>query len=450
MAKQRRVSKSKGTQSESEQRFVRRRQQLLRKLEGQAALFVAAEPKNKSRDASYPYHADRDFLYLTGFSEPHAALLLLGNARGPRSILFVKDRDPRHEVWEGERLGVRRARRRFKVDEVRGIETFEAALPELLTHSSTLHYSAGTNTSVDALVWKHYRSAVGPRMNFPRVISDARLLTSQMRVVKDRDEIRMLKHVAEITAKAFCDFLPMLRTVKSERHGAALLEGLFARYGADDLAFPTILASGKNGTTLHHTPLLTPVWQRELVLIDAGASYRGYAADITRTVAPSGTFSAVQGQVYDVVHHALERAKERCKPHSTLDDIHQAAARAITSGLVELKVLRGNVQQLTAQKAYQPYFMHRTSHWLGLDTHDISPIYMDEYLIPSGFRPLEPGNVFTLEPGLYFPIDDPKIPARLRGIGIRIEDDILITKDGHEVLTKGVPSAREELEALMK
>jgi Xaa-Pro aminopeptidase len=439
---------SKPQQNKTELGFVSRRQNILKRIKGEAALFCAAEEKIRSRDLKHNYHQDSDFYYLTGFDEPNAALLLIGKTKGSRSILFLREREPQNETWHGEMLGLKRAKKKFKVDEVRDISTLKNSLAELLSQTTTLHYSPGSNSCYD--VWNLFKSTIGPRINFPHTLADARLLTGQMRVVKDKSEISLIKHACEISAKAYLELLPMLKHIKSEKHAAKILESLFVRYGGDGLSFPSIIASGKNATTLHHSPELSPIWQRELVLIDAGASFKNYTSDITRTIPPSGTFSSAQADVYDVVQNALEKAREKCKPNSTLEDIHQASLKAITAGLIDLGILRGGLQQLISSKAYSPYFMHRTSHWLGLDVHDVSPIYMDEFLVPPATRPLEPGNIFTIEPGLYLPAEDSKIPVRYRGIGIRIEDTILINKEGSENLTKKVPTSREELETIIK
>ena len=437
------------TQKETESRFASRRRRLLSRIKGEAVLIAAAPLQVSSRDLHFPYRQDSDFLYFTGINEPDAALLLLGSRKGPRSVLFLRDSDAQAEQWGDSRIGLRRAKRRHQVDEVRDIASLSAALPKLLRDAAALHYAPGCNASVDSLVWSIFRTTVGPRMNFPRALIDSRMLTSEMRIVKDREEIRTLRHVTEITAKAFAELMRQVKSLKSERHAADTLEAIFSRLGAEGPSFQTIVASGKNATILHHRPSFQPLWRRELVLIDAGASFRGYAADITRTIPVSGKFSTAQADVYDVVHRALQKATEKCGPNASLDEVHQVCVRAITRGLIDLGVLRGSVAKLVSAEAYKPYFMHRTSHWLGLDVHDISPIYMDEYVVPPSTRPFEPGNVFTIEPGLYFSANDETVPKALRGIGIRLEDDILITKTGHDVLTKDLPSRREEIEALM-
>ena len=440
----------KKKKNEFEAKYASRRARIIKQIKGEAAIFSSSPVQNQSRDLAFPYRQDSDFFYLTGFPESEAVLVLLGSSRGPRSILYLRDRNPDDERWTGERLGLKRAKKRFRLDEVRSIEQFGSDLATLLPDARALHYAAGSNPKIDRSVWDVFKSTVGPRPAMPHILKDARLITSQMRSVKDRDEIRSLRHAAHITAKSFVEFAQRIREVKSERHGAELLGSLFARYGGHGLAFPTIVAAGKNATTLHHEPQFHPLWQRELVLVDAGAMFNGYMGDVTRTFPVSGTFSRAQAAVYDIVLEASQQAIQASKAGNSLDDVHQAAVRVITKGLLDLRVLKGNIPQLINNFSYRKYFMHRTGHWLGLDVHDIAPIYVQDTLVPPALRPLEPGNVFTVEPGLYFEVNDSSVPAAYRGIGIRIEDNVLITAGGCEVLTSGMPNGRKEIEALMR
>jgi Xaa-Pro aminopeptidase len=434
--------------------YQSRRSRLLKQLRGEAALLVSAPQHTRSRDQLFDYHQNSDLFYLTGFSEPECALLLVGGTRGPRSVLFLRDRDLNDEQWHGERLGIKRARRRFAVDEVRDIQQFPAAFSEMLTNARALHYLPGVNPAFDLHVHNLFASQVGPRLQYPNILKDVRLILSQMRFVKDRGEIQSLRHAADITARAFSMFFPLIKQVASERHGAALLESFFYKLGAHGLAFPSIVAAGKNATTLHHSPQLQPLWKRELVLIDAGASFRGYSGDITRTVPVSGKFSPPQADVYDVVWAALQAAIAKARPQSSLDEIHEAAVKQLTKGLIDLGILRGSLAENIETGSYRRFYMHRTSHWLGLDTHDIAPVTYNgsggtTLLLPSSMRPLISGVALTIEPGLYFDAKDSKVPARYRGIGIRIEEDVLIVPGGCDVLSSGLPSSRAEIESLM-
>ena len=429
--------------------YASRRKEVLKKIKGEAALFPAAPEQTRSRDQRQPYRQNSDFYYLTGFNEPEAALLLLGGNKGPRSVLFLRERDPQREQWTSEIVGLRRAKRRFDVDEVRDIRLLKENFPELIAQSKVLHYPPGIDLALDRDVFALFQTPLGPRLEAPHTLKDARLLTGEMRAVKDKHETAILRHAADITVQAFLDFLPLLREMRSEKHAAQALDTQFARLGADGPAFPTIVASGKNATFLHHEPKFQPLWKRELVLIDAGASFNGYAADMTRTLPVSGSFSDIQAQAYDIIYAALQQALAQAKPGGTLEMMHDAAVQALTAGLVDLGVLRGSVSRLVQSGAYRPYFMHRIGHWLGLDVHDLAPIYRDGVLLPPFSRPLAAGNALTVEPGLYFDPHDQTLPAPLRGLGIRIEEDVYITNTGHEVLTGRMPSKREDVEALM-
>lgn len=435
-----------------EPQFASRRRKLLKQIPNEAALFVAPSVATASRDVDKEFFQNPDLFYLTGFSEPDCALLLIAKSQGPRSILYLRERDPQKEVWTGERLGIKRARQRFTIDEVRNINELESDLYILLKQTRALHYALGLHPEVDRTVVDIMSSNLGPRFDFPNQLKDSRLITSEMRFVKERDEVKSLKHVADITAYGFLALLPELKRSTSELHAARTLEAHFTRLGSNQLAFPTIVASGKHATCLHHSPTLHPLWKRELVLIDAGARFQGYCGDITRTVPVSGKFPSPHAEVYDVVQQALKKACEKAAPEVTMDAIHQVAVKELTKGLIELGILKGEVSENVSKGTYKKFFMHRTGHFLGLDVHDISPVRYNAMGVATHpySLPLQPGNVFTVEPGLYFDPKDQSIPKHFRGIGIRIEDDVLITSNGHTVLTSSVPSEREALEALIE
>jgi Xaa-Pro aminopeptidase len=438
----------------SEIQLKKRREQLLGQLNGGAALIVSNPQQSQSRDLTFRYREDSDLFYLTGITEPEVALLLLDKPKSPRSILYLRERDIKQEIWVGERLGVKRARAGIDVDEVKDIRDFEFDFAKLMEQVPTLHYAAGINPQIDSLVWEMFQTTVGPRLSFPNAIFDLRLLTAPMRVKKDAEEIKLLREVAKISADGFKDFIPLLKHCTTEKHAAKILEAMFIEFGADDTSFETIIASGKNATCLHHHPTHKTLAGKELVLIDAGARRQGYAADITRTVPYSGKFSLEQREAYEIVNRAVDQAIAFSKPGVSLEQIHTHTVQVITEGLVEAKIIRGTVSQAIKKELYKNFFMHKTGHLLGIDTHDISPIFRKKRgKIETGesFRvqPLEPGNVFTIEPGLYFRADNPLTPRRFRGIGIRIEEDVLITSKGCEVLTKLLPREAEEIEALV-
>lgn len=434
-----------------EAHYSARRKSFLRQIKGDSALLIAAPARLKSRDQLYPFAQDQNFYYLTGLEEPAAALVLRAVPRGPRSVLYLRERDAAAERWQGARLGLRRAKRRFEVDEVRSIENLPDDLEELIKGSRRLHYTPGLDPELDRFVFGLFQTPLAPRQGFPTGLEDARVILSEMRFVKDRWETQALKHVVDITAHAFAKISRELSGFKSELHCAKALEQKFVELGASGPSFDTIVAAGKNAAVLHHEPRHSPLWKRQLVLIDAGARYRGYCGDITRVYPAGGSFVGAQADVYDCVQRALAAATDRVKPGTNLSVIHSAAVRELTRGLVELGILKGNVKELIADGAYKQFYMHRTSHWLGLDVHDVSPLFFTK----SGrektaySRPLIPGNVFTIEPGLYFDADDKTIPEAFRGIGVRLEDNVLVTATGCSVLSADLPSKRSDVEAML-
>jgi Xaa-Pro aminopeptidase len=432
---------------QTENKFSTRRKKLLQRFKNDVAIISAAPERHLSRDQNYPFIQDSDFSYLTGFDET-PSILILKNTSGIKSILYIKDRNPEEERWNGERLGIRRARRRFKIDDVRDINDFAKDFPELLQGTRNIHYAPGSNEYLDTLIWKYLSSKTAPQFERPACLKDIRLLTSEMRLIKDKDETGLLRRASEITAKGLKEIAGYIHEMKSEIHLAESLESLFAKHGGQGTAFRTIVASGKNATVLHHQPSFTPIWKRDLLLIDCGAKFKSYSGDITRVFPASGTFSSIQAEVYDAVHEAVQDALTKAKSGNCLDDIHQCAAKSLTRSLVEMKVLSGNPSHLFARGEYKPYFMHRTGHWLGIDVHDTAPAHFNKEPLPSFLLPLQSGMAFTIEPGLYFPHNDTSIHKELRGIGIRLEEDILITSKGHEILSKNMPIEREEIEKL--
>lgn len=434
-----------------ETRFYHRRSLLQKRIGNGAAIIPSSVETKKSRDQRHHFRQDSNFFYLTGFSEPNSALLLLGGKRGPRSVIFLRERDPLKERYEGEHLGLTRAKRRFKIDEVRNIENLENDLTGLLKDHATLHYVPAVNPEVDSVVWRIFCRQSDPSSRFPYQLKDLRAELHQMRAVKDSYEINCIKRAIEITIDAFVKLASDLPSLKSEAHAAKLLEQYFTEFGASSLGFDTIVASGKNATTLHHSPLLSPILKQKLVLIDAGAEFNGYSADISRTFPVSGKFSTAEKEIYNLVLAALETAQKRVHPQATANSIHLAAVKEITKGLIDLKIIKDKDWQtaFTGEK-YKPYFMHRTSHFLGLDVHDPPPPQLDGSITHSEPLRLQPGHVITVEPGLYFDSRDMSIPRHFRGIGIRLENDVLVTPHGGSVLTSRLPVSLSDVEELLK
>jgi len=443
----------KQSQRQLEIIYQARRAKVLRQIKGGVAIFCASSEKISDRDQSYPFQQEADFFYLTGLNEPKAVLLLVNTDR-PKSILFIRDKDPDNERWNGEILGVVRAKKIFKLDQVLDIKELQPKLQEFLVGAKTLHYALGGNESFDKIVLSLMQNKVGPKANFPNILSDARLITSKMRWVKDKYEIGCLRQASAITACGLVGTIPVIKDFASEKDCAAFLESVYYSLGADKIAFPTIVASGSNATVLHHRPASKSMSAKDLVLIDTGASVGGYSGDITRTVPVSGKFTKEQRAVYEVVLTALEVGIKNAKPGRTLNDIHNAVCVSLTEGLLKLGVFRkGTVSKLVKDKAYKFFYMHRTGHPLGLNTHDIEPVYALSDAEQVRFNqardlPLVAGNVFTIEPGLYFDPKDSTVPKKYRGIGIRIEEDVLITRSGCEVLSRAVPRSVEGIEGL--
>ena len=420
----------------------KRRQKILNCLSDEVALFLSA-PR-----VSFPYRQNADFFYLSGIEEPFAALVLYRKEKLAQSILYIRERNPGEERWEGPRLGIKGARRAISVDDVKPIDNLPNDLPGLLHGARTLFFSPRIRADLDSLVQASFAGEAALRKHFPLSLKDPRLLTSKMRLIKDASEIRSIRRAERITAQAFSELAGRLSTLQSERHAARVLESLFAELGGEDAAFETIVAAGKNATCLHHRPGAKALRRGELVLIDAGVRVDGYPSDITRTLPVSGKFTGPQADVYDAVHRALKSTVLQVRPGTTLDALHRTCVRELTRGLRDLGVLRGEIADLVRREKYKPYFMHRVGHFLGLDVHDVPPFSREGEFLSSTRLPIVPDHVFTIEPGLYFDAQDKQIPKPLRGIGVRIEENILVTKNGHEVLSRSLPTARDELAAL--
>jgi Xaa-Pro aminopeptidase len=433
--------------------YQARRAKVIKQIPNGVALFAAAKEQISDRDQKFPFQQEADFLYLTGITEPNAAILLVNTKKyGVKSILFIKDKNPEHERWNGAILGIAKAKRVLKFNEVLDIQNVIEELRKYLIGADTLHYALGNNHNFDKIVFTLLKSTTAPRVNYPNTLSDSRLITAKMRWIKDNYEIACLKQAAKITAQGLINTVTKLKTFSNERDCATALEREYFKLGAENIAFPSIVAGGKNATVLHHEPTNKSLPKKELVLIDTGAKFNGYCGDISRTVPVSGVFTKEQKAVYNVVLRALEVGIKNSKPKKTLMDIHRAICVSLTEGLLELGVFKkGKVERLVKEGAYRFFYMHRSGHPLGLNTHDIEPLYeLNNNLKKVVYdAPLVAGNVFTIEPGLYFDCDDKTVPKKYRGIGIRIEEDILITRSACEVLSENIPRKAEDIEKLL-
>lgn len=429
--------------------YAQRRARLLEALGRDAALIVAASPElYVGNDSELRYLPDADLYYLTGYTEPEAVLVLCPAADAPFS-LFVRPRDPDRERWSGMRGGVEAARERFGADAAWPLSSLAEQLPKLVGAAAVIHAPLESGRSdVDAAIRSVLAAARRSRPRSgrgPHTLTDPRLLLGPMRLRKDPHELELMREAAAITVAGFIDAARAVPSAAGEWQVEAALEHAFRREGASGPAFASIVAGGANATVLHYVQNDAPLSRGDLLLIDAGARYRMYCGDVSRTWPVGRTFSPPQRDAYEVVRSARNAALAAIAPGRTADDMHQAAVRALAVGMIDLGLLEGTADDVIERGDWKRYYPHRTSHWLGLDVHDAG-----DYALPDGAPlPLEPDMVLTVEPGLYIPPDDEGAPAALRGLGIRLEDDVLVTAEGHEVLTAGLPLAVADVEALL-
>lgn len=426
--------------------YRRRCQTLMAALPADSAVLLpAASLVTRSNDSEYPFRQRSDFHYLTGFPEPDALLLLLPGREAGENVLFCQERNPAVEAWTGIRLGTEGALAHFAIDEAFENPVRVEALAELIDGRETLYLLLDDAESLaladqvrSELKGRARRGAIAPR-----ALADLAPLLHEQRLTKSKAELALLRHAGEISAQAHVRAMGAARPGLHEYHLQAELEHEFRWQGARGPAYDSIVGGGANACVLHYIENRDPLKDGDLVLIDAGAEFDLYAGDITRTFPVNGRFSSAQRQLYDIVLAAQERAIEAVTPGATLAAIHQGVVRDLSRGLLELGLLEGDLEAVISEERYKRFYLHSTSHWLGLDVHDVGT-----YRRHGEPRPLAPGMVLTVEPGLYLP-DDEDIPEAFRGIGIRIEDDVAVTDDGHEVLTAGVPKRVSEIEALM-
>ncbi len=414
---------------------------------GAVAILIGGRLITRSADSQFPFRQDSDFWYLTGFDHPNAIAVLRTDG-GPEYTLFVEPRDPDAETWTGVRPGVEGATRDHGADEAYPNQDFQTRLPDLLAAAKRVYHMLGRDPAIDAKIVEtcenmRLRSRLG-RVP-PEALVDPRSIIHEMRLHKEPAELDLMRRAADISREAHGDAARLAHPGAFEYELEAALEYAFRRRGARGPAYTTIVGGGANATVLHYVRNDQKLREGELVLIDAGCELAGYASDVTRTYPVGGRFGAPARAVYDVVLAAQEAALASCRPGITLPEIHATAVRSLTEGLVELGVLSGSVDELVAKESYRRFYMHQTSHWLGLDVHDAGT-----YRKAGEARRLEPGMVFTVEPGLYFAPSLEGVDARFLGIGVRIEDDVIVTADGCEVLTAAIPKAPEELEALVR
>lgn len=427
--------------------YARRRKQLMRMAGNDAILVLpAALERIRSRDTHYPYRQDSDLLYLTGFPEPEAVLVLVPGRKHGEVLLFCRERDPEREGWDGPRFGPEGAVEAFGLDDAYPITDLDDILPGLLEGRSRVYYHFGRDQEFDLKLigWlNRVRAMARQGAQPPHEFLELGHLLDELRLFKDRDELRMMQRAANISVLAHEAAMRAARPGMHEFELQAELERVFRQHDADP-AYSSIVGAGSNACVLHYRANRAQAKDGDLVLVDAGAEYRGYAADITRTFPVNGRFSKEQRALHDLVGAAQAAALEQARAGIPYEAGHVAAVETLTEGLLRLGLLKGRLEKNLADGSYRRFYRHKTGHWLGLDVHDVG-----EYRIDGESRLLEPGMVFTIEPGLYVSPDDTTVDARWRGIGIRTEDDVLVTQDGCEVLTDALARSADEIEALM-
>jgi Xaa-Pro aminopeptidase len=417
---------------------------LLEAIGNGVAVFPAAPLALRNHDVEHPYRQDSDLYYLTGLTEPESLLLLTNQHAEHRMVLFVRPRKREREIWDGPRLGVEGAVKELGADAAFPIDELGSKLPEYLGNVERLHYRVAQNDHADAKIFEclnHLRRGARRGVSAPEIIVDPSMHLHEMRLRKSAAELDTLRQAAAITTEAHLRAMQMARPGIREYEIDAELLHVFRKHGSERPAYESIVGSGPNATILHYRAGNRVLRDGELVLVDAGCEYGYYASDVTRTFPVSGRFSAEQRAVYEVVLHAQKASIAAVKTGVTLQDVHDVAVRALTEGLVGLGLLEGHVDSLIEEKKHEPFYMHRTSHWLGMDVHDVG-----HYHVGGKQRPLEPGFVLTVEPGLYIASDAQDVHERWRGIGVRIEDDVAVTSAGCEVLTAAVPKEIDEVE----
>ncbi len=431
----------------SPSRYTQRRKQLMRMAGQDTILILPAAPERvRSRDTHYPYRQDSDLLYLAGFPEPEAVLVLVPGREHGEAILFCRERDPDREGWDGPRCGPEGAVERYGMDDAYPITDIDDILPGLLEGRSRVYYHFGRDAEFDLKLigWvNRVRAMMRMGAQPPHEFLELGHLLDEQRLFKSADELKLMQRAADISIRAHELAMRASRPGLHEYELQAEIERVFRLNDAVP-AYGSIVGAGRNACVLHYVANNSLVQDGDLVLVDAGAEYRGYASDITRTFPAIGGFSPLQRALHDLVGAAQAAALVHARPGAAYQDGHDAAVRTLTEGLLKLGLLKGALEKNISTGAYKRFYRHKTGHWLGLDVHDVG-----EYRIDGESRLLEPGMVFTVEPGLYVAPDDAGVAAKWRGIGIRIEDDVVVTRDGHRVITDKLARSADDIESLM-
>jgi len=430
--------------------YALRRQRLFERMPaGSIALLPAAEEKHRNADTEYPFRQESNFYYLSGFKEAGALLVLIKEQEGRTEfILFCRSSEPAAEIWVGKRMGPEGAVKHLGADRAFAIEEQDKLMPLLLGDKQHIFYSLGHHTAWDLRIISWFNSVrskakMGPKA--PEAWIDLLAWIAEDRLIKSPAEIRLMRKAAIISAAAHQRLIKQCAPNKMEYELEAEFLQACYQEGCRAMAYPSIIGGGGNACTLHYIHNDAILKAGELVLVDAGGEYEYYAADITRTFPINGQFTADQKSIYEVVLRAQLAAIEQIRPGLPWDKLQETIVEVVVQGLIDLGILKGTLQTLIQQKAYRPFYMHSSGHWLGLDVHDVG-----EYQLNGVWRRLEAGMVLTVEPGIYIAPGHPTVDKRWWGIGVRIEDDILVTKKGYEVLTADAPKTVEAIEKMMK
>lgn len=428
--------------------FKRRRRRLMRLMgKDSIAILPTAPAMTRSRDVEHPYRPDSDFYYLTGFTEPESVAVLRPSHKEGEYLLFCRERDPKKELWNGLRAGLEGAKKHYGADEALTIGKLNEALPQMLESCERVYYPIGHHPELDRLMpeWiAAIRAKSRSGIKGPREIHALDLILHEMRLFKGAAEIEAMRIAAVIAAEGHKRMMRACKPGMPEYRLESEFLHECATRGARQAAYPAIVGGGANACILHYTENNEVLRDGDLVLIDAGCEYGCYASDITRTFPVNGVFSPVQRELYQLVLDAQHAAIAEVRPGNPCNAPHEAAVRVLAKGMIKLELLKGLLSRLLKKEGYKKFFMHRTSHWLGMDVHDVGAYLKDEKP-----RVLQPGMVLTIEPGLYIPRECKEVAKKWRGIGIRIEDDVLVTEEGHEILSTAAPKEIHEIEALM-
>ena len=427
--------------------FQKRRKTLMRMMEEDSIAILPSSPvRIRNRDVEYPYRQDSDFLYLTGFEEPESVAVLIPARSQGQYIMFCREKDSLLETWHGRRAGQQGAVSLYGADDAFPITDIDEILPGLLEQRERVYYTMGRDPEFDQRLmgWiNRIKERVRAGSQPPHEFISLDYLLHDMRLYKSRPEIRLMKKAAKVSIGAHKRAMQICQPGMTEYQIEAELLYEFHRANAVP-AYPPIVGSGPNSCILHYTENASTLNEGDLLLIDAGAEFQGYASDITRTFPVNGQFTSAQREVYEIVLNAQRAAIKKAIPGNHWNDPHNAAVRTITKGLVSVGLLKGRVSLLIRQGEYRRFYMHRTGHWLGMDVHDVGDYQLGEH-----WRILEPGMVMTVEPGIYIPAGSKGVSKRWWNIGIRIEDDVLVTRDGNEVLSRAMPREVDEIEEMM-